>query len=290
MSIFKKENGEWVKKTAFQMTNGVWEQISSSEPDIPVVESPLVYTLSSDGTYYIVGTGFTSIEAIDSDISGGTAGSGLDSTWSGGSLRIPATHNGLPVKGISPRAFQEVTNITDVYIEDGITIIGHRCFQVTDVSDRTMTSCRLPETLTSLGGTGTSPGGRVLWGRGGLTYIKVPQGIVIIPQNMFRLCVNIKTIDMPNVTRVELQAFYGCGNLETVNMPKIEYIGQSAFSDTKSITLYDMSEITKVPTLWDSGSLTHKSSCVLRVPNSLLEEMQQNIKWSSLTDVIWEGV
>ena len=136
------------------------------EPDLPPTPS-LVYTLSDDGTYYIVGTGFTNELAVFQDMSGGTNGSGLDNTWAGGKLVIPSEHNGLPVKAIASRAFNGVDNITEVYIYDGITTIGQRCFQIlSEPYDTTMKACRLPETLTGLGGNYT--GGRLFWGRQGL--------------------------------------------------------------------------------------------------------------------------
>lgn len=146
--------------------------IIKSEKPQPFVPTPsLVYTLSSDGTYYIVGTGFTTIEAIQADTSGGASGSGLDNTWQGGELNIPATHNNLPVKGIAPRAFAQITNITKLMIEDGeMLTIGHRAFQTANNNggeDTNLKEITLPNTLKSLGGSQN----RVFWGRRGLETI-----------------------------------------------------------------------------------------------------------------------
>lgn len=154
------------------------------EPDLTPTPS-LVYTLSDDGTYYIVGTGFTNELAVFKDDSGGTNGSGLDNTWVGGQLVIPAEHNGLPVKAIASRAFNGVKNITEVYIYDGITTIGQRAFQCLEEIgfDTTMRACRLPETLTGLGGDYT--GGRLFWGRQGLKYIIIPQTATHLAQSIF---------------------------------------------------------------------------------------------------------
>lgn len=153
----------------------------SGGEDLPATTS-LVYTLSSDGTYYIVGTGFTSIEAIDADTSGGTAGSGLDNTWSGGQLVIPAKHNDLPVKAIAPRAFSGVLNITEAYISNGITTIGHRAFQCPSPNfDTTMTFIKFPKTLLSIGGFYPNGAGRILWGRQGLENVVVNFGEITQP-------------------------------------------------------------------------------------------------------------
>lgn len=172
---------------------------SGGEGDLTPTSS-LVYTLSNDGTYYIVGTGFTSISAIEADTSGGTAGSGLNSTWAGGQLVIPAEHNGLPVKAIAPKAFNAVTNITEMYIYDGITTIGHRAFQVSDPFDTTMKACRLPETLTSLGGTTSSSSGRVFWGRKGLKVLNIPDSVKYFPTSTFAYIV----LDSLSITPVAL--------------------------------------------------------------------------------------
>ena len=172
---------------------------SGGEPELEATPS-LVYTLSSDGTYYIVGTGFTSIEAIEADTSGGTNGSGLDSTWAGGQLVIPAEHNGLPVKAIAPKAFNAVKNITEMYIYDGITNIGHTAFQCLEADgfDTTMKACRLPETLTSLGGTTSAGAGRVFWGRQGLKVINLPESIVYFPYATFyRIVANSFIMNKP---------------------------------------------------------------------------------------------
>ena len=146
--------------------------IIKSESPQPFVPTPsLVYTLSSDGTYYIVGTGFTTIEEIQGDTSGGVNGSGLDNTWQGGELNIPATHNNLPVKAIAPRAFAGITNITKLVIEDGqMTHIGHRAFQTSTAQsgeDTNLKEITLPNTLKSLGGSQN----RVFWGKRGLETI-----------------------------------------------------------------------------------------------------------------------
>lgn len=157
--------------------------IIKSESPEPFVPTPsLVYTLSSDGTYYIVGTGFTTIEAIQADTSGGTSGSGLDNTWQGGEINIPATHNNLPVKAIAPRAFSGITNTTKLVIEDGeMLTIGHRAFQVDPVYDTNLKEITLPNTLIYLGGSAS----RVFWGRSGL-------------EKLYYRCTNLQTVGQPN--------------------------------------------------------------------------------------------
>lgn len=215
----------------------------------------LVYTLSSDSTYYIIGTGFTSIEAIQADTSGGNAGSGLDANWRGGRLVIPRLHNGKPILAIAPKAFLNIMNITSVYIYDGLTHIGHRCFQCTDTSgyDVTMTSIRLPNTLKEAG----CGQGRILWGRQGLTTITLPNSVAVIENSIAGYCTgldcfsapmstsadnspmqnspNITKIYLPNLEQTLSNLCRDCRSLTSVDLPKIKVLGNSAFSGCSSL-------------------------------------------------------
>lgn len=210
----------------------------------------LVYTLSADGTYYIVGTGFTSIEAIEADASGGNTGSGLDENWRGGRVVIPRLHNGKPVLAIAPRAFLDILNITSVYIFDGITHIGHRCFQCTGNYgyDVAMNAIRFPNTLKKLG----CGNGRVLWGRQGLTSVTLPNGVAELDNSTVAYCTGLDCLsapmvtyaanspmqNSPNITKVYLPNLEesvsnlcrDCESLTSIHLPKIKTLGSSAFS------------------------------------------------------------
>ncbi len=210
----------------------------------------LVYTLSADGTYYIIGTGFTSIEAIEADASGGNTGSGLDENWRGGKVVIPRLHNGKPVLAIAPRAFLDILNITSVYIFVGLTHIGHRCFQVTGNYgyDVAMNAIRLPNTLKKLG----CGNGRVLWGRQGLTSITLPNNVAELENSTVAYCTGLDCLsapmvtyaanspmqNSPNITKVYLPNLEetlsnlcrDCESLTSIHLPKIKNLGSSAFS------------------------------------------------------------
>ncbi len=203
-------------------------KVGSTEEPTP----SLVYTLSSNGEYYIVGTGFTSIEAIEADSNGGMLGSGLDSTWNGGRLVIPSAYNGKPVLAIAPKAFAGVYNITQVYIYDGITHIGHRCFQCpNDIFDTAMISCRLPNTLTYMGGTG----GRIFWGRQGLTFVAIPSPIKILQSSTFAHCNAITAVNIYDVKEIAGSCFQGCNALATLNADSIVTVGDTAFYNCTSL-------------------------------------------------------
>jgi hypothetical protein len=254
---YKGQNGAY-------LTNALYEIVPDADADIiqyyteNTILAPtqsLVYTLSSDGSYYIVGTGFTSIEEIEADTSGGNEGSGLDSTWTGGRLVVPAEHNGKPVLAIAPRAFAAFYNITQVYIYDGITHIGHRSLQCPNSPwDTTMISCRLPNTLVYIGG----EGGRVLYGRQGITSMSIPKNIDELTRAIFAYgnsltaaytvnvkklvrscfqdCAALTTLNTDNMEVVGDVSFYNCESLKELNFPKIETIGNNVFYNTSSLT------------------------------------------------------
>jgi hypothetical protein len=200
----------------------------------------LVYTLSSDGTYYIVGTGFTSIEAIASDIGGGTDGNGLDNTWSGGRLVIPPTYNGKPVLAIAPRAFAGYYNITQVYIYDGITHLGHRCFNCpSSPRDTAMTFCRLPNTLIYLGG----EDGRIFYGRQGLTSIVIPMNVSDLTRAIFAYCNSLTAAYTYNVKKLVRSCFQDCSSLTKLNTDNVEVIGDVTFYNCSSLTELNLPKI-----------------------------------------------
>lgn len=226
-----------------------------SFPAILPPTSSLVYTLSSNGEYYIIGAGFNSIEEIEADTNGGINGSGLDSSWTGGKLVIPAEYNGKPVKAIAPKAFAAIYNITQVYIYDGLTTIGHRCFQCPDaIYDTAMISCRLPNTLEYVGGTS----GRLFWGRQGLVYITFPDRIDTLTNSIlaycnavttvnlhsiktiqnaaFQQCFGLTTLNAINLIEIQANVFYNCRGLRELNLPKIEIISTNCFYNTNILT------------------------------------------------------
>lgn len=111
---------------------------------------------------------------------------------------------------------------------------------------------------------------RVLYFCSGVKSITVNGNISSI-DNWFITNANLLKTVVFNGTLGEINGvpFYGCPNVE----------------------LYDFSHCDTVPTIAsNTGALTHKSGCVIRVPQALLSEWQNADVWRDLTNVVWEGV
>lgn len=194
---------------------------SQTPTPTPVEEyDPLVYTLSSDGTYYIIGTGFTSVEDIQNNVGTETNSSGLKSDymekWNKPYLIIPATHNGLPVRGVASRALRNVTNITDIIFEDnGVTTIGQ--FGLTgnpyDAAS-IVKNIILPNSL-------TFAGMRAFGQNQYMKSISLPDSLTELSAQLFAFCTKLSNVYFSmnsELTSIGLGAFYQT-NISTIFIP-----------------------------------------------------------------------
>ncbi|MBQ9848401.1 MAG: leucine-rich repeat protein [Clostridia bacterium] len=211
---------------------------------IDVAKSVLGYTLSEDGTYYIV-------SSCDDDAK---------------HVVIPKSYYGLPVKEIGSEPFNCHPNLESVIIPDGITTIGDWAFS----SCGTLEELFLPESLTLIGwgalhceglksitvhenNTKYSSLDGVLFDKSKTKLIQYPIGKTdsqyVIPDSVtrvgiqaFQSCQSLTSVEIPNsVTHIDIAAFSGCTSLESIVIPdSIIYIGENAFgycSELASITV-----------------------------------------------------
>lgn len=192
----------------------------------------LEYTLSSDGTYYIL--------------------SGIGESAEG-DIFIPSKYNGLPVKEIGEGAFCECMSIQSVVISQGITSIGESAFY----GCRGITSVTLPNGLESIGAyafyecyalEGISIPESVkkmeayaLSRCMALESVVLPDSVTVVSNSMFADCGSLKSVTFGNaVTELEDYAFYACVAMTQIDIPdSVTSIGYAAFEycTFKSITL-----------------------------------------------------
>lgn len=196
--------------------------LSSQTPTPTPVEEydPLVYTLSSDGTYYIIGTGFTSVEDIQNNVGTETNTSGLKSDyiekWNKSYLIIPATHNGLPVKGVASMALRNVVNITDIIFEDnGVTTIGRYGLAGHPYDAASIVkNIILPNSL-------TFAGMRAFGQNQYMKSISLPDSLTELSAQLFAFCFGLSNVYFSmnsELTSIGLGAFYQT-NLSTIFIP-----------------------------------------------------------------------
>ncbi len=211
-----------------------WEPIEVSEG--------LTYTLSDDGSYYIV-TGI--------------------GTCTDKALNIPAEHEGLPVKEIGSGAFESVISINKVTIPGSVTKIGERAFYFaynikeviisegcTVIGDNAFNSCRqlerasLPDGLQHIGS--------MAFNNSGITEIFIPASVIEIGSCAFRYCSDLVsvTVDPASSTyyaengcliKYETdEVILGVGNAVIPADRGIKCIGPYAFYDNYDIYTLDI--------------------------------------------------
>lgn len=99
-------------------------------------------------------------------------------------------------------ASSNVSNLTSLYIPDGVQTVGQLAFY----GNNNLTSVRLPDSITTFNGDAH------FMNCHGLTSVNIPTGITEIPISMFQQCLSLTNLIIPNnVTYINVNAFYYCG-------------------------------------------------------------------------------
>ncbi|MBQ7323312.1 MAG: leucine-rich repeat domain-containing protein, partial [Clostridia bacterium] len=140
--------------------------------DVLKASEGLKYTLSYDGTYYIV-SGIGTCEDTD--------------------IVIANTYKGLPVKTIGEDAFSNCTSLTSVVIGDSVTLIDDSAFRNCD----SLTSVMIGDSVTSIGS----------WAFAycdSLTSMVIPDSVTSIDDSAFRFCNSLTSMVIPDsVTSID---------------------------------------------------------------------------------------
>jgi hypothetical protein len=145
---------------------------------------------------------------------------------SGGTVIIPETIQGLPVREIS-EAFDGNDALSSVTIPDSVTTIGARAFS----GCSRLTSVTIPDSVTKIGWYAFSGSG--------LTSVIIPDSVRVIEDRAFYDCSSLSSIAIPDsVTEMGMFTFGDCSSLETVTVSKAgRDWGFSAFDNCPKLSL-----------------------------------------------------
>ena len=139
---------------------------------------------------------------------------------------LPTEYEGLKVIGVAANAFKK-SNITEVYLPEGITDIKHHAF----AGCTTLKYVKLPDSVTEMGS-------NTFEGCESLEKVYIGKGITVIPLNAFNGCKSLEAVllEDTNVTYVGDNAFYGCeGMIKLTLGNSITEIGDNAFENCTTI-------------------------------------------------------
>ena len=173
------------KGNDWDYSTGDYTVFGKEEPSVAGSQG-LFYTINNDGQSYSVSVG----------------------TCSDADVVIPATYGGLPVTGISDRAFRGCKFVTSVFIPDSVTSIGTAAF--TGCSN--LVRINIPDGVTGLRYTFED-----CHGLADVTFGENSR-LTEIGQNAFFNCESLATITIPvGVTGIGTNAFWGCTSLASMH-------------------------------------------------------------------------
>lgn len=183
----------------------------TDQTESPVVEAKVEYTLSGDGSYYIVCGYSGNITAAE----------------------IPSYYEGKPVKRIKKDAFKGCKTLTLITIADGVETVDSSAFE----------GC---ESLSSviIGNSVSTIGDHAFSGCVALTRIQIPYNVSSLGGFAFYGCENLSEIvfikglldTVGKLEEIKAQTFYGCLSLRTIILPdSVESIGIYAFSGCNAL-------------------------------------------------------
>jgi hypothetical protein len=179
---------------------------------------------------------------------------------------------GAELKIIKSFAFANNTNLTNVTIPEGVTIIQSNAFINCNLSNLT-----IPSTVTTIE---TSTFANNI----NLTNVTIPEGVTIIKSNSFVNC-NLTNLTIPStVTTIETFAFANNINLTNVTIPEgVTIIKSNAFGNCNLTNLTIPSTVTTIETFAFANNKNLTNVTILEGVTTIKSHAFVNCNLSNLT-------
>lgn len=124
-----------------------------------------------------------------------------------------------------------------------------------------------------------------------LRFVVLPNTNVFLNHSnsgLFQDCICLKKIIIPkNSNNLGTNFLYSCNAISLITIPNsIPSFGNSAFSGTRSLTVYDFSNFTSVPTITTSTFSSSSQIKKIIVPDDLYTTWKTSGNWASISDNI----
>ncbi len=194
----------------------------------------LKFKLNSEGTFYEVYAGKYKLE---------------------GDIVIPSTYNGLPVRRVADRGFNN-SLITSISLPDSIIWIGESAFEhchslaevrlsssLSMISEKAFYECRSLKTA-DVPSSVRNIGQSAFEGCKDLHTLTLREGLTYISAYAFRGCSSLLSLTIPDdMTRIASFAFDNCTSLKSVSLPSELYqINVGAFARCTSLESFEVRE------------------------------------------------
>ena len=151
---------------------------------------------------------------------------------------------------IGSSAFQGCANLTAISFPNATTIYGRAfsgCSALTtvyaplasDVKSDAFNSCHALQY--AMVGTSITSGQLSSWAFGRCSSLKsFTAGFSMLGSNVFRECIELETVDMPNLASMASYDFYGCVKLKNVSLPKLTNVSGYGFQSCSALSEIDL--------------------------------------------------
>ncbi len=190
------------------------------------------------------------------------------------SIRLPNS-----ITSISYGAFMHCSSLSNVTLPNGITSISDGAF----LHCLSLSNVTFPNGISSIGEA-------AFRGCKALTSIRLPNSITSISDDAFMHCSSLSNVTFPNgITSIGETAFLGCDALDSIILPdSLTSIGECAFCNCANLIsiISDIEDVNSVTMGSKVFYNVHKTTCILKVPASKVDDYKNADQWKEFTTII----